>query len=250
MPPMDDIEVIVLRFKTVFITFVVNVVDDVVHVAEEGKIIPSPSQHDRAIQGTTQNNVTGRARQTTYNERTHAISEAAKKKAADIAALKRLGVVTGESADLSKYGNVASTPSGILVEAKAAEDFANSTANAAKPAQIAEEASPLWKYARHLASLPVKGALTGAGIVGGATDVYNRLKDKHYGEAALSAVGNAAGAAAPWLSGAVAAPLATIGGIAAPLYLGASDRLRHLEKHPEDYRLQEDEYDAMGNRQR
>jgi len=131
-------------------------------------------------------------------------------------------------------------------EARAAEE----ASLAAKAAQAAEETSPLWKYARHLASLPVKGALTGAGIVGGAADVYNRVKDKHYGEAALSAVGNAAGAAAPWLGGAVAAPLATIGGIAAPLYLGASDRLRHLEKHPEDYRLQEDEYDAMGNRQR
>jgi hypothetical protein len=121
----------------------------------------------------------------------------------------------------------------------AAESAAEEAAVAAKAAQAAEETSPLWKYARHLASMPVKGALTGAGLVGGATDVYNRAKQGLTGEAALSAVGNVAGAAAPWLSGAVAAPLAGMAGVAAPLYLTAADRLRYLQKHPEEHQAPE-----------
>jgi hypothetical protein len=36
-------------------------------------------------------------------------------------------------------------------------------------------------------------------------------------------------------------------GIAAPLYLTASDHIRRLAKRPEEIQLQEDAYDAMGN---
>jgi len=126
-----------------------------------------------------------------------------------------------------------------LSAAESAAEEAAIAAKAAQAAQAAEETSPLWKYARHLAAVPVKGALTGAGLAGGAADAYNRVRDKNYGEAALSAAGNIAGAAAPWLGGAVAAPLAGLAGVAAPLYLSAADRLRYLEKHPEEHQAPE-----------
>lgn len=97
--------------------------------------------------------------------------------------------------------------------------------------------------------MPVMGGLTGFTAAQGAADVYNRAREGRTGEATASGLGALAGTAAPFVSGALAGPL-TVAGAAIPLYLGASDRIRHLQKHPEDYRLQEDEYDAMGNRQR
>jgi hypothetical protein len=231
-----------------------NVVKGNPNVVAESTLTPSEAQHQRAIQGTTEENVSGRARQTTYNERTKTIAEQAKQKAQQIANLKKLGIVTGEGADLSKYGHVASTPSGVLTTANAVEDLATSTANATKAlAPVAQESSPLWNYAKHLLSYPLKGALTGAQVVGGATDVYNRAHSGHTGEAITSAIGNTMGAVAPYLEygatkiaprlaplmGGAVAPLAGIAGVATPLYLSASDRLRHLQKHPEDYQLPE-----------
>jgi len=232
-----------------------NVVKEAPTVTTESTLTPSEAQHERAIKGTTkEGNVTGRASQTTYNERTKAIAEAARKTSKDIDALKRLGIVTGEGADLSKYGHVASTPSGVLTTANAAEDLATSTANAARTAApVVEESSPLWKYAKHLLSYPLKGALTGAQVVGGAADVYNRAHAGHTDEAVTSGIGNTLGAVAPYLEygatkiaprlaplmGGVVAPLASVAGVAVPLYLSASDRLRHLQKHPEDYQLPE-----------
>jgi hypothetical protein len=97
--------------------------------------------------------------------------------------------------------------------------------------------------------MPVMGGLAGFTAAQGATDAYNRAREGRTGEATASGLGTVAGTVAPFVSGALAGPL-TVAGAAIPLYLGASDRLRHLQKHPEDYRLQEDEYDALGNRQR
>jgi hypothetical protein len=100
-----------------------------------------------------------------------------------------------------------------------------------------------------IVKMPVMGGLTGFNLAQGAADTYNRAREKRFGEATASGLGTVAGTVAPFVSGALAGPL-TVAGAAIPLYLGASDRIRHLQKHPEDYRLQEDEYDAMGNRQR
>ena len=98
--------------------------------------------------------------------------------------------------------------------------------------------------------MPVLGGLTGFNVAQGAADVYNRgWRENRPGEATASGLATVAGTAAPFVSGALAGPL-SVAGAAVPMYLGASDRLRHLQKHPEDYRLQEDEYDAMGNRLR
>ena len=108
---------------------------------------------------------------------------------------------------------------------------------------IARNYAPFLKF-------PVMGGLSGFTAAQGAADVYNRgWRENRPGEATASGLGTVAGTVAPFVSGALAGPL-TVAGAAIPLYLGASDRLRHLQKHPEDYRLQEDEYDALGNRQR
>jgi hypothetical protein len=97
--------------------------------------------------------------------------------------------------------------------------------------------------------MPVMGGLTGFGLAQGAADVYNRVKEKQPVEATASGLGTLASTAAPFVSGALSGGLG-VAGAAIPLYLGASDRIRYLQKHPEEIRLQEDEYDAMGNRLR
>lgn len=106
---------------------------------------------------------------------------------------------------------------------------------------LAQKAAQYLKYLQY----PVKGGLAGLSAGFGAADVYNRVKDKNYGEAAASAVGTLAGVAAPFLgAGALGAlPIS----VAIPLYLQAVDRGRHLQKHPEDFQEDTSNTDAMGN---
>jgi hypothetical protein len=87
--------------------------------------------------------------------------------------------------------------------------------------------------------------LGGAGVGLGLYDAYTRFHgdDKH--GAAVGALGTAA-SLAPLAMG--TAGIAPAIGVAAPLYLMAHDRIEHLKRHPEDVRLQESDYDAMGNR--
>ena len=145
---------------------------------------------------------------------------------------KKFGVpMPGESSDVAQR---------IIDRAKAAE--AAEAARAAE-AMTASKSSPMWSYARRLLSLPLKGAFFGATAGMGAADTYNRLKTGDKPGAAVSGLGTAASLAAPFVSSAGALPaIAT----AAPLYLMASDRLKHLEKHPEDYRLEDSSFDPLG----
>lgn len=143
------------------------------------------------------------------------------------------GKISGRQAKL--WGIAQPGESSALVERMLARSAA--AEEAAKAAQVAESTSPLWGYAKHLASLPVKGALSGASAGYGAMDVANRLSEKRPGEAALSGLGTIAGAVAPFV-GAAAAPL-TLTGTAIPLYLSAADRLRYLQKHPEAHQAPE-----------
>jgi len=121
------------------------------------------------------------------------------------------------------------------------------------PTPVAEAPSMLGTVANYAKGYlpylkyPALGALTGAQVAGGVADVYNRVVDKQPAEAALSAMGTTASTIAPFVSGVAAGPLSVAGG-AVPLYLAASDRLRHLKKHPEDYVLENTDVDPMGNR--
>lgn len=99
-------------------------------------------------------------------------------------------------------------------------------------------------YIGNLGALPIKGGLMGAAAGFGAADAYNRARAGETGEAVVSGLGTAASLAAPYVASMGALPAA---GVAAPLYLMASDRIKRLAKHPEEIKLQEDEYDAMGN---
>lgn len=132
----------------------------------------------------------------------------------------------------------------MIDRAKAAE--AASLAQQAEMA-AASKTSPLLSYAKRLAAMPVKGGLAGAGLGFGAVDAMNRYNQGDKTGAAIGGLGTAAGLAAGFVPSMGALPAA---GMAAPLYLTASDRIEYLKKHPEMIQLQEDEYDAMGNRQR
>jgi len=121
------------------------------------------------------------------------------------------------------------------------------------PTPVAEAPSMLGTVANYAKGYlpylkyPALGALTGANVAHGVADVYNRVVDKQPAEAALSAMGTTASTIAPFVGGVASGPLSVAGG-AVPLYLAASDRLRHLKKHPEDYVLENTDVDPMGNR--
>jgi hypothetical protein len=76
---------------------------------------PSADQHTRAIQGTTVDDVTGRARQTTYNERTSQIARNAANQQAVLQALGQQGLVDPSKALALTEGISGSTPSGVMV---------------------------------------------------------------------------------------------------------------------------------------
>jgi hypothetical protein len=99
-------------------------------------------------------------------------------------------------------------------------------------------------YLGRLGSLPVTGGLMGATAGFGAADAYNRFRANQPEEGTVGALGTIASLAAPYVASMGSLPAA---GIAAPLYLTASDRIRRLKKHPEEIQLQEDDFDPMGN---
>ena len=122
----------------------------------------------------------------------------------------------------------------LIDRARAAEQVT------AAPSKFSKAAA----YLGRLGSLPVKGGLMGAAAGFGAADAYNRYRANEPEEATVAGVGTLASLAAPYVASMGALPAA---GIAAPLYLTASDRIKRLAKHPEEVQLQEDAYDAMGN---
>jgi hypothetical protein len=90
--------------------------------------VPTADQHTRAIQGTTVDDVTGRARQTTYNERTSQIAKNAANADQTLKALDEQGLIDRNKALALTEGISGSTPSGI----KVAPDLAGETQNKAE----------------------------------------------------------------------------------------------------------------------
>lgn len=122
----------------------------------------------------------------------------------------------------------------LIDRAKAAEQVATA------PSKLSKATA----YLGRLGSMPVTGGLMGATAGFGAADAYNRYRAGENEEATVGGLGTVASLLAPYVASMGALPAA---GIAAPLYLTASDRIRRLKKHPEEIQLQEDAYDAMGN---
>ena len=82
--------------------------------AEPG-LTPSADQHARGIQGTTKDTgITGRASQTTYNERTAQIARNQRQQQQTMQELARKGIIDPNKAYTLTEGISASTPSGVL----------------------------------------------------------------------------------------------------------------------------------------
>jgi hypothetical protein len=113
-----------------------------------------------------------------------------------------------------------------------------------EPVQNTSKLSKAANYLGRLGALPIKHGAMGAMAGFGALDAYNRYNKGESGEATIGGLGTAASLVAPYVGSMGALPAA---GIAAPLYLTASDRIKRLAKNPDEIRLQEDNFDAMGN---
>jgi hypothetical protein len=87
--------------------------------------VPTADQHTRAIQGTTEDGVTGRARQTTYNERTSQIARNAANQQQVLQVLGQQGIVDPNKAMALTEGISGSTPSGIKVSPDLAGEAQN-----------------------------------------------------------------------------------------------------------------------------
>lgn len=115
----------------------------------------------------------------------------------------------------------------------------------AKNAEAAREAQAIRNAQNATGALRTVGRMIGVGGAGlGGYDVYQRLKDKDIHGALASGVGTVA-SLAPLAVG--TAGIAPAVGAAAPLYLMAHERLKRLQEHPEEYRLQSDRFDPLGN---
>ena len=115
----------------------------------------------------------------------------------------------------------------------------------ARNAEMAREAQAIKNAEAATGALKTIGKIAGVGGAGlGAYDVYQRLKDKDVHGALASGVGTAASLAPLAFGTAGVAPAI---GLAAPLYLMAHERLKRLEEHPEEIRLQNDRFDPLGN---
>jgi len=118
----------------------------------------------------------------------------------------------------------------------------------AKNAEAAREAQAIRNAQGATGALKTIGKMVGIGGAGlGGYDVYQRLKDKDVHGALASGIGTAASLAPLAIGTAGVAPAI---GFAAPLYLMAHERQKRLMEHPEEFRLDENEFDPMGNRQR
>lgn len=167
--------------------------------------------------------------------------------------MKPQGKISGRMAERFGFAKPGESPDLVqrmidrrkLAEAAALEERKLAEA-AALEANAASKAAPL-SWAGRLLSWPLKGAIGGFGLMAGAQDVYNRNEIGAKGEALASGLSSLAGAASPYI-GAVAGPLVGGGALATQLMLSAKDRDRYLQQHPEEFILENTDFDPMGNR--
>lgn len=178
--------------------------------ASGSSLIPTPEQHQRAFQGTIKDTgITGRASQTTYNERTHDIAQQAKEMERVRQNLVRQGLVPAQEPTLP--GAKASTPAGVVVPAPVAQELANQRELQERRAQFRQQAqraltAPAETTGAKAANLGfTKRAVTGAALGGYSAmkaqeliDLYNQgNRDPELLAALAAATGSSAAAALP-----------------------------------------------------
>jgi hypothetical protein len=149
----------------------------------------------------------------------------------------------GESADLFQRmidRKNAKEAADLIAEAQKAEEAAQ-IAEAARIAEASKSSSPFYEYAKKLASYPVRGLVSGLSLGAGGVDAYNKFKEGHLDEAISSGLGG--------IAGAITSPLALPVVGASQLYNVAGERSRYLKQHPEEFKLETNPYDPMGNLQ-
>jgi hypothetical protein len=113
------------------------------------------------------------------------------------------------------------TEGGIILSPQEAAAVQAKSAATATPLPVQPNAAQ--RVAKSiLASSPVRGGLAGFGLGYGVQDAYNRYMGEKPGQAALSALGTAASAAAPFVGTAASIPLAGAGALI-PAYLQMQD---------------------------
>ena len=113
-----------------------------------------------------------------------------------------------------------------------------------RAAQVEREAQAVTNASRASKALSTVGKGLGAAGVGmGAYDAYKRFYEGDKYGSAVGGLGTAA-SLAPMVMGSAGVLPAL--GAAAPLMLMAHDRIEYLKKHPEQIRLQEDNFDPLG----
>lgn len=222
-------------------------VNTVAGALKGGQFVPTPDQAARMGQGSTVDDLTGRARQTAYNEQTAA--QAARKKAAEatMAQLQRQGLVSGEA--LAKAPGMTATPSGVLLPQSVVyeQQAAQQAAQAAK-----QSASPLSKVmsgAKAIANVPVvrmgaQGALAGAGAGFSGNEAVSRFQSGDYPGAAIAGVG-AAGSLASLIPHPLTRAIGTGASMASPAALMVLDKMRQQTATQPQRALSNT--DAMGN---
>lgn len=222
-------------------------VNTVAGALKGGQFVPTPEQAARMGQGSTVDELTGRARQTAYNEQTAA--QAARKKAAEatLAQLQKQGLVTGDV--LSKAPGMTSTPSGVLLPQSVVyeQQAAQQAAQAAK-----QSASPLSKFvggAKAVANAPMvkmgaQGALAGAGAGFSGNEAISRVQSGDYPGAAIAGAG-ALGSLASMIPHPATRAIGTGVSMASPAALMVLDKMRQQTAKQPQRALQN--VDAMGN---
>lgn len=159
---------------------------------------------------------------------------------ADLDLAKGMQAAVGRSGEPGFTGGT--IHKGIILSPQTAEKLKPAAAPKVTPKPPSLSPSKL-AYVANLLKYPALGGMAGFTVGATGADVYNRLKGKDKTGAAVSGLGGLAGLASLAVPSAGALPSAAI---AAPLYNLASDRLKYLEQHPEEYKLQQESFDPMG----
>jgi len=210
-------------------------------------LIPTQEQHARGIQGTLKDEgITGRASQTTYNERTAQIARQQKAQQAALEKLSKKGIIDPAKALQLTEGISASTPSGVLVSPEVAHKMEQELAKKIKLSELYRKGS------QFLGKIPLGSTLTGVGAgldVAEAANRYQRGDIVGSGISGLSALGQA-GMLLPHPVPRIGGALLTAGTMPADYIYKVLEENKKRKKQglsPISKGPAEIEYDPMGN---
>lgn len=216
-------------------------------MARAGDLIPTPEQHARGIQGTMKDQgITGRASQTTYQQRTSQIAQQAAAQREAMEKLARKGLVDPAKALKLTEGVSASTPSGILVPPKEAMRLEQELERRMSQSQVPSKISKL------LGRIPLGSTLAGLGAGLDVAEAAKRYQEGDIGGAGISGI-SALGQAAmlaphpvPRLGGALATAAAMPADYVYQL-MRENDRRKKKGLPPITKLPEEIQYDPLGN---